>query len=55
MYQRRTVASGGEVASAEPSPPSVQVHFGGKITLILQKAVANVSMFILAGTDLKEL
>jgi hypothetical protein len=41
--------------SAEPGQAFVQVHFGWKITLILQKAVATVSMFILAGTDLKEL
>jgi len=43
------------MGSAELGQKPVQVHFGGKITLILQKAVTNVSMFILAGTDLKEL
>ena len=41
--------------SAELALAPVQVHFGGKITLILLKAVMNVSIFILAGTDLKEL
>ena len=61
MYQRRTVARGGEVGpadpmgSAKPGPPPVQVHFGGKITLILLEAADEVSIFILAGTDLKEL
>ena len=33
----------------------VQVHFGGKAVLILLKAVDDVSIFILVGTDLKEL
>ena len=33
----------------------VQVHFGGKAVLVLLKAVDDVSIFILAGTDIKEL
>ena len=33
----------------------VQVHFGGKAVLVLLKAVDDVSIFILVGTDLKEL
>ena len=33
----------------------IQVHFGEKVVLVLLKAVDDVSIFILAGTDLKEL
>jgi hypothetical protein len=55
VYQRKAVARAAKVGPAEPRLMLVQVHFGGKITLILLKAVMNVSMFILAGTDLKEL
>ena len=38
------------------TPPEARpVHFGGKLPLILLKAVDDVSLFIFAGTDLKEL
>ena len=53
--QRKTVARGAKVGPAEPTLVPGQVHFGRKSTLILQKAVANISMFILAGTDIKGL
>ena len=55
VYQRKTVARGGNVGPAEPGQAPIQVHFGGNLTLILLKAVDDVSIFILAGTDLKEL
>ena len=55
MYQRKTVARGGKGGSAEPTLAPVQVPFGGKAVLVLLKAVDDVSIFILAGTDLKEL
>ena len=35
VYQRRTVARGGEVGPAELAMLPVQMHFGGKIDLIL--------------------
>ena len=53
--QRRRGGADQPHGSVEPSPPPVQVHFGGKITLILLEAADDVSIFILAGTDLKEL
>ena len=40
---------------AEHGQAPIQVHFGGNLALILLKAVDDVSIFILAGTDLKEL
>ena len=60
MYQRKTVARGSRGVgrtrgSTEPTLAPVQVHFGGKAVLILLKAVDDVSIFILVGTDLKEL
>ena len=41
--------------SADPSWQQNGLSFGGKLNLILLKAVDDVSIFILAGTDLKEL
>ena len=55
VYQRRTVAKGGKGGSAEPTCQPMRLSFGGKLDLILLKAVDDVSIFILAGTDLKEL
>ena len=55
VYQRRTVASGGKRGSADPTCQPFRLRFGGKLDPILLKAVDDVSMFILAGTDLKEL
>ena len=43
------------MGSAKPPLKHVQVHFGGKAVLVLLKAVDDVSIFILAGTDLKEI
>ena len=40
---------------ANPTYKPNRLSFGGKLDLILLKAVDDVSMFILAGTDLKEL
>ena len=45
VYQRKTVARGGKVGSAEPRQAPVQVHFGGKSNLILLMAVWHVSMY----------
>ena len=53
--QRRRGGAGRPHGSVEPGPPPVQVHFGGNITLILLKEVDDVSLFILVGTNLKEL
>ena len=55
MYQRRAVARGGTGGSADPTWQPNGLSFGGKLDLILLNAVDDVSMFILAGTDLKEL
>ena len=54
VYQRRKVARG-RGGSADPTRQPMRLSFGGKLDLILLKAVDDVSMFILAGTDLKEL
>ena len=53
--QGRQRGVGRTMGSAEPGQKSVQVHFGGKITLILLEAADDVSIFILAGSDLKGL
>ena len=55
VYQRRTVARGGRGGSADPTYKPNMLGFGRKLDLILLKAVDEVSIFILAGTDLKEL
>ena len=39
----KAVASGASRGSTDPALVSVQVHFGGKLYLILLKSVANVS------------
>ena len=49
------MARGGKGGSAEPTLAPVQVPFGGKAVLVLLKAVDDVSIFILVGTDLKKL
>ena len=49
------MARGGRGGSANPTYKPNRLSFGGKLDLILLKAVDDVSMFILAGTDLKEL
>ena len=53
--QGRQRGVGRTMGSAEPALAPVQVHFGGKITLILQKSVADVSILILAGTNVHKL
>ena len=55
MYQRRAVARGGTGGSADPTWQLMRLSFGGKLDLILLKAVDDISMFIFAETDLKEL
>ena len=55
VYQRRSVARGGRWGSADPTCKPNRLSFGRKLDLILLKAVDDVSIFILAGTDLKEL
>ena len=45
------MARGAKVGLAEPALAPVQVHFGGKSDLILQKAVMNVSMYKLRGNQ----
>ena len=49
------MASGGKRGSADPTSQPFRLSFGEKLDLILLKAVDDVSIFILAGTDLKEL
>ena len=44
MYQRKAVAEAAKVGPAEPGQAFVQVHFGGKIILILLKSVADVTI-----------
>ena len=41
--------------SADPTCQPMRLSFGGKLDLILLKVVDDVSIFILAGTKLKEL
>jgi hypothetical protein len=55
VYQRRSVVRGGRGGSADPTCKPNRLSFGGMLDLILLKAVDDVSIFILAGTDLKEL
>ena len=55
VYQRRSVANGAKGGSADPTCQPMKLSFGGKLDLILLKAVDDVSICILAGTDLKEL
>ena len=53
--QQRSVASGAKGGLADPTWQPNRLSFGGKLDLILLKVVDDVSIFILAGTDLKEL
>ena len=49
------VARGGNKGSAGPLCQPNMLSFGGKLDLILLNSVDDVSMFIFAGTYLKEL
>ena len=49
------MASGGKRGSADPTSQPFRLSFGRKLDLILLKVDDDVSIFILAGTDLKEL
>ena len=49
------MARGGTGGSADPTWHPDTLSFGRKLDLILLKAVDDVSIFILSGTDLKEL
>ena len=49
------MANGGKGGSTDPTCQLMRLSFGRKLDLILLKAVDDVSIFILAGTDLKEL
>ena len=55
VNQQRSVGIGAKGGLADPTWQPNRLSFGGKLDLILLKAVDDVSMFILAGTDLKEL
>jgi len=45
VYQRRTVARGGNKGSADPTWKIFPLSFGGKLDPILPKAVLHISMF----------
>ena len=49
------MANGGKGGSTDPTCQLMRLSFGRKLDLILLKAVDDVSIFILSGTDLKEL
>ena len=49
------MARGGRGGSANPTYKPNRLSFGGKLDLILLKAVDDVFIFILAETDLKEI
>ena len=55
VYQRRTVARGGNKGSADPTCQPFRLSFGGKPHPILPKAVLHVSMFRDGGNRPQEL
>ena len=55
VYQRRKVARGGRGGSVDPTWQPNRLSFGGKLDLILLKAVDDVSMFRDGGNQPKKL
>ena len=53
--QQKAVARGGQQGSADPTWQGITLSFGGKITLILQKAVIHVPISVGGGNRPLEL